>query len=195
MTSAVVLVDGGFLRTVSRRAGRTYDPDFIEAFSASCVTRDETLVRILYYDCAPYSGIVRKPISGDERRFAGSDSWMNVLASKDLFAVRRGVLKFRGWQPKGRLSQPPVDDDYAPRFEQKGVDMRIGLDVASYAFPRLVERIVLVSNDTDCVPALKLARKHGLQTVVIQPGGKAAAAELRYHADFVRDIAWPLPGA
>ena len=48
-------------------------------------------------------------------------------------AVRLGVLKFRGY----KLKKTPVtgiaaltDADFKPDFEQKGVDMRIGLDIA-----------------------------------------------------------------
>jgi hypothetical protein len=53
--------------------------------------------------------------------------------------VRRGVLKFRGYKPKQtpvNPTGPPTDADFAPDFEQKGVDMRIGLDIASYSANR-----------------------------------------------------------
>ena len=188
---AVVLIDGGYLRVRARKADREYTPQFITAFARATLHADEVMLRALYYDCAPYNGSVKKPISGTSRKFTGTDSWMNTLASEDLFAVRRGVLKFRGWVPKSRVSSPPVDTDFSPKFEQKGVDMKIGLDVAAYSYGRLVERIILVSNDTDCVPALKMARKNGLQTVVAYPEGASVAAELRYHADFIRSVEFP----
>ena len=69
--------------------------------------------------------------------------------------------------------------------------MRIGLDIAAYATNRSVDRIVLVSNDTDCVPALKFARKTGLQTVLIEPPKVRLAPELLAHADFKRPVLWP----
>jgi uncharacterized LabA/DUF88 family protein len=110
-----------------------------------------------------------------------------------LFAVRRGVLKFRGYKPKRtpvNLVGPPTDADFSPDFEQKGVDMRIGLDIASYSSNHAVERIVLITNDTDCVPAMKYARKSGLQVVITElPNGKAAS-ELVMHADFKRRVVW-----
>ena len=49
---------------------------------------------------------------------------------------------------------------------QKGVDMKIGLDIASLAFKKLVKRIVLVSGDSDFVPAAKLARKEGIDFIL-----------------------------
>ncbi len=66
--------------------------------------------------------------------------------------------------------------------------MRIGLDVAAYAANLSVERIVLVTADTDCVPALKYGRKAGLQTVLVQPGGHRLAPELLAHADYTRSV-------
>src|SRR5690606_8909702 len=46
-------------------------------------------------------------------------------------------------------------------LRQKGVDMRIGLDIAALTLKRFVGTIVLVSGDSDFVPAAKLARREG----------------------------------
>jgi hypothetical protein len=37
-----VLIDGGFLRVIAKKAGKTYDPDFIEKFAHACKAIDET---------------------------------------------------------------------------------------------------------------------------------------------------------
>ena len=84
-----------------------------------------------------------------------------------------------------------TDDDFDPDFEQKGVDMRIGLDIAAYSASRAVDRIILVSGDTDCVPALKYGRRAGLQTVLIEPPTLKLAPELLAHADFRRMVSLP----
>jgi len=192
----IVLIDGGYLRVKAKKANRIYNQDFIEKFALKCKLDDEVLLRILYYDCAPYSGRVSLPISGTPFTFTSNDSMLNLLAEKDLFAVRRGVLKFRGYKPKNTPAAPNpgialTDADFYADFEQKGVDMRIGLDIATYASDRLVERIILVSNDTDCVPAIKFARKSGLQTVLIKLPNGSCSPELVRHSDFKRPIDWP----
>lgn len=69
--------------------------------------------------------------------------------------------------------------------------MRIGLDIASYAANGSIDRIVLVTNDTDCVPAMKYGRKAGLQTVIVELPNGRPAPELKMHADFKRFVAWP----
>jgi hypothetical protein len=62
MFRLAVLIDGGNLRVLTRQAGHTYEPDYIEKVAPTCVASDEQLVRILYYDCAPYSGTVKQPV-------------------------------------------------------------------------------------------------------------------------------------
>lgn len=188
-----VLIDGGHLRVLARRARIEYVPDFIENFAHACVTADEQLLRVLYYDCAPFIGTVRLPVSGLEHKYEASDGWLKNLASRDLFAVRRGVLKFRGFKPRHVpiANNELSDDDFKPDFEQKGVDMRIGLDIATFAAKRSVDRIVLISNDTDCLPAMKHARISGLQIVLASVPPHRVARELLWHCDFARPINWP----
>jgi uncharacterized LabA/DUF88 family protein len=195
MRRIVILIDGGYLRAIAQKAHKKYDPDFIEKFAHNCRGEDEEILRILYYDCAPYTGEAKLPVSGAVHNFYGSDQWLRDLAKRDLFAVRRGVLKFRGYKPKQIPIHPGgaglQDADFVPDFEQKGVDMRIGLDITAYSTNRAVSRIVLVSNDTDCVPALKHGRKAGLQIVVTELPNCTVTPELLYHSDYKRSVAWP----
>jgi uncharacterized LabA/DUF88 family protein len=190
-----VLIDGGHLRVlVNKNTNKIYNPDYIEQIAHKCVSDDESLFRIFYYDCAPYNGEVTLPVSGQSKEFKGSDQWLNDLASKDLFAIRLGILKFRGFKPK-RIpiaSREPTDADFQPDFEQKGVDMHIGLDIATFADTHAVDRIILITNDTDCIPAMKYGRRAGLQIVLIKFPQYKAARELIYHADFHRSLEkWP----
>jgi uncharacterized LabA/DUF88 family protein len=148
---------------------------------------------VLYYDCALYEGTVKLPVTGTSYTFKSSDAWLHALSHKDLFAVRRGVLKFRGYRPKKTpvATAALTDADFEPIFEQKGVDMRIGLDIAAYSDRRAVDRIILVSADTDCVPALKYGRRAGIQTILIEPEGSKIPPELKAHADFSRTVILP----
>lgn len=56
-----------------------------------------------------------------------------------------------------------IDDlsekDLLLNMRQKGVDMKIGLDIATFSYKRLVDQIVLISGDSDFVPAAKLAEQ------------------------------------
>lgn len=189
-----VLIDGGHLRVLAKKAKLKYDPDLIEAIAHSCLHEGEELLRILYYDCAPFSGTVRLPVSGEPHEFKGDDSWLKALASKDYFATRCGVLKFRGFKPKKipLAATPLQDEDFKPDFEQKGVDMRIGLDIANHAALKSVDRIILITGDTDCIPAMKHARINGIQIALITFENHRIASELTWHADFTRQIRLPV---
>lgn len=191
----VVLIDGGHLRACAKASGRIYDNNLIERFGRACVEEAEYLMRIYYYDAPQYRGQVKLPLGG-ETSFQASDRWLDELARLERFAVRRGTLGFRGWKLKpGRGSSEAelTNDDFAPVFEQKGVDMRIGLDIASVAERRTAERVVLVSGDTDMIPAMKHARKAGLEVVIAHLPKPALQPhyDLQAHADLLRLVAWP----
>ena len=188
-----ILIDGGHLRARAQAAGLHYSNDLIEKAARACVAKDEDLFRILYYDCAPFSGTVQLPVSGNEKVFTPNDGWLRELATRELFAVRRGVLKFRGFKPK-RIpvkDRALTDADFEADFEQKGVDMRIGLDMASFSERKSVDRVTLVTADTDCVPAMKHARIAGLQVRLMHCEKSQPPAELKWHADFVTELKWP----
>lgn len=195
MKKTIIQIDGGHVRALALNAGQTYTPDFIEKFANSLSATEEDVIRILYYDCAPFQGQKQKPVSGQLQNFAKSDGWLRDLAERDFFAVRLGILKWRGWVPRNVLAQGGAisDQDFKATFEQKGVDLRIGLDIATYALDGLVDRIILVTGDTDLIPAMKLARRRGVQIVGVDFPGTRANAELRAHIDISRSVNWPTP--
>ena len=133
------------------------------------------------------------PVSKQKKQFSGKDCIMGNLALRDYFATRRGTLKFRGWTLKQSSYTKTVlsDNDFEPSFEQKGVDMRIGLDISQYSYDRSVEHIILISNDTDCIPAMKCARKNGIKMSLVSIEKAKIAPELKCHADFVYDVNFP----
>lgn len=191
----VILVDGGYLRACAKKSKKNYDNNLIEQFCPTCFVADEYLFRIFYYDSPQYRGKVNLPVSGNETTFQSNDRWLSDLAKLERFAVRRGTLGFRGWRPKSTpISGAQITDaDFSPIFEQKGVDMRIGLDIATFSERQSVDRILLVCGDTDMIPAMKQARKSGIEVGLIQLPKPAQELHdtLKAHSDFVRHVAWP----
>jgi uncharacterized LabA/DUF88 family protein len=66
--------------------------------------------------------------------------------------------------------------------------MRIGLDIASLAMKRHADIIVLVSGDSDFVPAMKFARREGSQLFLVT-FGHGVRSEMLEHADLVLEMA------
>lgn len=80
-----------------------------------------------------------------------------------------------------------TDEDFTYEVAQKGVDMRIGLDIASMAFKKQVDQIVLVAGDSDFVPAAKLARREGID-FVLDPMWANIRHDLDEHIDGLRSV-------
>ncbi len=67
-------------------------------------------------------------------------------------------------------------------LRQKGVDMRIGIDIASIALKKQADTIILVAGDSDFVPAAKLARREGID-FILDPLWQRINSDLFEHID------------
>lgn len=67
-------------------------------------------------------------------------------------------------------------------LRQKGVDMRIGIDISSLTLKKQADTIVLVAGDSDFVPAAKLARREGME-FILDPLWQKVNADLFEHID------------
>ncbi|GAA8268576.1 hypothetical protein HpDR19_12040 [Helicobacter pylori] len=76
------------------------------------------------------------------------------------------------------------NDDFIYHAKQKGVDIKIGLDIATLALKKLVQKIVLISGDSDFVPASKLARVEGI-IFTLDPMGNPIREDLEEHIDYL----------
>lgn len=72
-------------------------------------------------------------------------------------------------------------------LRQKGVDMRIGLDIASVTLKQQAHTIVLISGDADFVPAAKLARREGVQ-FILDPLWQKVSDDLNEHIDGLQSV-------
>lgn len=205
LKKVAVIVDGQFLmhRIKDALAAKKFpDADQISKFLTSLNVDGEEIYRIFFYQGEPSKQKSKKPISKAEIEFKDSETakysidLLNELSKKELFAVRVGETQFRGWKFKNWVEKKFIkedfhesltDDHFDPEFQQKGVDIKIGLDVAWLASKSLVDRIILVTGDADFVPAMKFARKEGLQVVLIKLGEKRISDSLEIHSDYVRN--------
>jgi uncharacterized LabA/DUF88 family protein len=69
-------------------------------------------------------------------------------------------------------------------LRQKGVDMRIGLDISTLTLKKQVDTIILVTGDSDFVPAAKLARREGVE-FILDPLWQCINDDLHEHVDGV----------
>ena len=160
----------------------------------------DDLYRIFFYDCPPLTKKMHRPVSGKPLDLSKTpEAEFRFGVHKELQRVRKLALRLgrldraSEWRLKPSTAKRLLaderaslsDDDFEIDTKQKGVDMKLGLDVASLAFKRQVDQIVLVAGDADFVPATKLARREGID-VVLDPMGGTPAADLLEHVDGVR---------
>ena len=174
------MIDGGFLKKKFKTTFRkhivsedvvTVAQKILKSLSLECGS-----YRIYYYDCPPSNEEVVLPISKTKYSFSSSKGYnymaqlLKDLKRKDFFAVREGILSFKGWTLKkscysksGEFTVPKLNDDcFSPSLQQKGVDTKIGLDIAWASYEKIAKIIVLVTGDSDFAPAMKTARRNGI---------------------------------
>lgn len=210
--SYAIFLDGGFVKHKLRRNGTPVTAAQIEALINEIKGHphlvDMHLHRAYFYDAKPLREQIIRP-DGTVEDFSRStlartnDALHAALANVPFLSLRFGELGFNGWQhtirplkagaaPLGfpRQIEPK---DLKPDVKQKGVDMRIGLDMASLTLKEHVEVIALVTGDSDFVPAMKFARREGAQ-VLLFTLGHGIKDGLVEHADLVvREPAGSLP--
>lgn len=110
--------------------------------------------------------------------YSWANDFFNALKERRKYALRLGTLSDEraGYtlnQEKlkkicaGTITLDDLTEhDFNINFEQKGVDMRIGLDIASLSYKKQVDQIILISGDSDFVPAAKLARREGIDFIL-----------------------------
>ena len=205
--STAILIDGGFFKKryallYGKVSAQVLADKMIEYALSRLKNGDKDLYRIFYYDCAPSSFEGHYPVSKKNVKFALSDQtkfqleFFEHLKSKRKVAIRLGELQEFGWTlksvPLKKLLKGQIDisaltdDDYKLSLTQKGVDMKMGLDIASLSYKRLVNQILLIAGDSDFVPAAKLARREGID-FVLDPMKNHIKPSLNEHVDGIID--------
>ena len=206
-----ILVDGGFYR---RRAQMVFGDvtaqqraielaNYCKRHLNSHGEHNNELYRIFYYDCEPATKRIFHPLLQRQVDLAKSDlyAWMHQfldeLKKKRKFAIRLGKLAEEQAHYtirhnivkklcNGQLNFADLaENDFCIQIDQKGVDMKIGLDIASLAYKHQVDQIILISGDSDFVSAAKLARREGID-FILDPLGAPIKPDLFEHIDGLR---------
>jgi len=117
----------------SELPGRTFD----YAEFRDLLTADRDLVRVYYYN-APLDP------SFDKQKYKEQQKFFDYLRHLDYFEVKLGKLVRRGG-----------------RYAQKGVDVRLAVDMVGFAASDLYDVAVLVSGDGDFADAVQHVKNLG----------------------------------
>lgn len=210
MIKTAILVDGAFYR---KRAytlfGDVSPEERAKELSSYChrhikeEKEGATLYRVFYYDCPPinkqiYHPLLKRTINlGKTDDYIWANEFFKELKHQRKFALRLGKLAedqacfcikpdiMRKILAGSKTLDELTEKDFILSVTQKGVDMRIGVDISSLAFKKQVDRIILISGDSDFVPAAKNARREGID-FILDPMRSPIKDDLYEHIDGIR---------
>ena len=210
MIRTAILVDGGFYRKRAKFLwGDKTAEDRAKELFAYCHahlhdhTEKRQLYRIFYYDCEPigrrsvYHPLRKANIDLDKSdTHTWATTFMEELKHRRKFALRLGHMSeqmnynLRPESTKALLAgkikiEDLTERDFVFNAQQKGVDMKIGVDIASLAYKHQVDQIILIAGDSDFVPAAKLARREGID-FILDPMWADIRPDLFEHIDGLR---------
>jgi len=210
MKRIAILLDGGFVRPkLEIKHARVPTVADFEVFIDELLQNQKIkalnaeLLRTYYYDAMPHGGTETNPIDQSKVNYSrmirniDSTNLIRGLELAERVAVRKGECRPRGWEidpkafsnvtaapPGGGPTLTLSPRDIKPKVEQKGVDIRIGLDIAWMSTKRIVDVMILVTGDSDFIPAMKFARKEGV-LIALHTFGHSVYQELKVHADIL----------
>jgi len=211
--ATAILIDGGFfLKRYSHLLGNNTPEKVAKDLFWMCCKHLEQekgtvrkLYRIFFYDCPPLTKKAHHLLTGKAIDFSKSPTalWRNAfhkeLIKKRKVALRLGYLSQESakWVlkegalkdlVKGKITVGEIqDNDVEYQVRQKGIDVRIGVDISTMALKGQVDQIVLVTGDSDFVPASKLARREGID-IILDPMWCHIREDLFEHIDGLKTV-------
>jgi uncharacterized LabA/DUF88 family protein len=169
-----ILLDGGFVIQKLSEKHRKFPEagdvvDLCRDISSDSNLKNYELLRIYFYHSRPSNIKLSNPVDSTTLDLGKSDLFHNTnkllreLETAQDFALRLGEISInRSWKIKSRNLPDIIEksrtleaSDLKPDIEQKGVDLRIGLDIARLALKEFVRVVVVVTGDSDLIPAFK----------------------------------------
>ncbi len=192
MTKTAILIDGGFfLKRYYVVYGKSPMDDgaakVAKTISNICQEFQKKfefdLLKVFFYDCVPYEESHTTPIGNKKLDFGQTPlALFKIKLFDELKKTRKMVLRLGklktgyGWLLKPMITKDLLtgktsfksltDEDFYFDLTQKGVDMKIGLDISTFAYKQQVDQIILVAGDADFIPAAKVARREGIDFIL-----------------------------
>jgi uncharacterized LabA/DUF88 family protein len=140
----VVLIDNSYLSKILKKFYNEVSINLLLFSDNLCIGCNR--IQTYIYDSMPYqSGI---PTFDERRRYSRKDKYINAIKKLDRFTVKLGRCQ------KNKEGE----------FIQKGVDVEFALDLTELSNSKTIDKAIIVSGDSDFVPAVKRANKLGTIT-------------------------------
>ncbi|WP_297464357.1 NYN domain-containing protein [Thermococcus sp.] len=140
-----VFIDGGYLGKVLKSEFKEVRIDFLKLSERICPGKR---LRTYYYNAPPYQS--NPPTPAEKERYFKAMRFFNHIDRLERFEVVYGKTVKR-YTSEGK--------EY---FTQKGVDVRLAVDLVRLSWAGHIKIAVLIAGDNDFVPAVKAAKDAGV---------------------------------
>jgi uncharacterized LabA/DUF88 family protein len=146
-----LFIDGGYFDRLLDSEFNRVRVDF--GLLVDRIAAGDKVLRTYYYHCPPYMS--PRPTEDELRRAESKDRFFSALTTLPRFQLRLGHLMYRG-----------TDEGGKPIFIQKLVDIMLGTDLVLLSATRQITRAILLTGDSDFVPAVEAAKRQGTQVTL-----------------------------
>jgi len=162
LDKAAVFIDGGYFKKVRENFG---DPkvDFLRVSEDLCKRCSCERFRTYIYDCAPYQS--NPPTQNERDKTQKFNVFYTTIKRLPSFEFRLGKLQ--------KINKP----DGSVTVQQKGVDILLTIDLVKLAATKTIQKAILITGDSDFVPAVKEARELTKMTLFFNKGPKTGLSD------------------
>ena len=139
------------------RHGRRIDYHLLLTNLVSKTGADREIIRIYYYHCLPYQN--NPPTPEQSAKLSSAQRFFRALQRTPRFEVRLGRLAYRGDDSEGK-----------PIYEQKRVDLLLGIDLTLHSARHTLDEVLMIAGDSDFIPAIQAAKSSANMVVIKNPG-------------------------
>jgi len=147
MGRIAIFIDGAYLQYTLKHEFNSPKICFRKLVNRMAGERE--ILRSYYYNCEPYQS--NPPTADEKERFGKAQRFHYALDQIPRFQVRLGKLEFRGCDAQGK-----------PIFQQKRVDIQMGVDLVLLAAKNLISDAAVLAGDSDFLPAIDAAKPEGV---------------------------------
>jgi len=143
-------IDGGYLDAVVKDEFGNVPIDYAKL--AHYMADGKNVLRTSYYHCPPYNDHSAQ----SDKLTQKFDDFVAGLSELSNFSVCLGRLERRGFNAKNR-----------PIYMQKRVDVLFALDLAKLSMKGKITHAVILTGDSDMIPAVQIAKDEGVHVTLI----------------------------
>lgn len=155
MSMLAIFVDGGYLDNIAKdeyhvrvdigKLGKE-----ICRIISTKLNDNVNILHLYYYDCLPWQGY--PPKQEEAERYSNKRKFFYTIGLIPRVKVREGRLRYCG---DDKITGEPI-------FQQKKIDLQLGLDFALLSGKRSIAHAVVITGDEDLLPAFKVASDEGI---------------------------------